>query len=209
MLFDRRGRRKYLTPEERNRFIRTALDQPSQVQAFCIMMAMTGCRISEALQLTWGQIDESSGEIVVRSLKKRHEDVYRSIPIPTTVLAVVRRVANNAIVLPDQRIWPWCRATGWKRIKEVLTAARVTGPHASPKGLRHGFAVAAIQSGVPLNLVQRWLGHADIATTAIYAAAIGDEERMLAERMWEATPLAPPNGSRLRKGSAPGVARQF
>jgi integrase len=189
MLFDRRGRRKYLTPEERNRFIRTALDQPAQVRAFCITIAMTGCRISEALQLTWGQIDGSAGEIIVRSLKKRREDVYRSIPIPTTVLAVVRRAAENATVLPDQRIWPWCRATGWKRIKEVLAAAGVVGSHASPKGLRHGFAIAAVQSGVPLNLVQRWLGHADIATTAIYASAVGEEERLLAQRMWRTTPF--------------------
>jgi len=202
MLFDRRGRRKYLTPEERNRFIRTALDQPAQVRAFCITMAMTGCRISEALQLTWGQVDGPAGEIVIRSLKKRRADVYRAIPLPAAVLAVVRRAAGNAITLPDQRIWPWCRATGWKRIKEVLAAAGVAGPHASPKGLRHGFAIAAIQSGVPLNLVQRWLGHADIATTAIYAGAIGEEERMIAERLWNATPFFSPRASTKKKGAA-------
>jgi site-specific recombinase XerD len=39
-------------------------------------------------------------------------------------------------------------------------------------------------SGVPLNLLQRWLGHAQLTTTAIYANAIGPEERQIAERMW-------------------------
>jgi integrase len=60
------------------------------------------------------------------------------------------------------------------------------GPHATPKGLRHGFGIHAIRSGVPLNLVQRWLGHSSMTTTAIYLQAIGDEERTIAARMWSA-----------------------
>ncbi|MEA3152395.1 MAG: integrase/recombinase XerD, partial [Gammaproteobacteria bacterium] len=28
--------------------------------------------------------------------------------------------------------------------------------------LRHGFGVAAVTAGVPLNLVQKWLGHAQL-----------------------------------------------
>ena len=59
-----------------------------------------------------------------------------------------------------------------------------SGPHATPKGFRHGFGVAAVQAGIPLNLVQRWLGHAQLSTTAIYADALGAEERSIAERMW-------------------------
>jgi len=38
-------------------------------------------------------------------------------------------------------------------------------------------------AGVPLNLIQRWMGHSRIETTAIYANAVGDEERALAKRM--------------------------
>jgi site-specific recombinase XerD len=44
--------------------------------------------------------------------------------------------------------------------------------------------VAAIQAGIPLNLLQRWLGHAQLTTTAIYANAVGPEERNIASRMW-------------------------
>ena len=35
-----------------------------------------------------------------------------------------------------------------------------------------------------LNLVQKWLGHAQLTTTAIYANAIGAEEKTIAQRMW-------------------------
>jgi integrase/recombinase XerD len=58
----------------------------------------------------------------------------------------------------------------------------------SPKSFRHGFGVAAVSAGIPLNLVQRWLGHAQLTTTAIYADAyadaVGAEEKKIAERMW-------------------------
>jgi integrase len=36
----------------------------------------------------------------------------------------------------------------------------------------------------PLNLVQKWLGHAQLTTTAIYANAVGEEEQSIATRMW-------------------------
>jgi integrase len=66
------------------------------------------------------------------------------------------------------RLWPWSRMTGWRAVHAVMEDAGLDGPHASPKGLRHGFGVAAVSAGIPLNLVQRWLGHAQLTTTAIY-----------------------------------------
>ena len=33
-------------------------------------------------------------------------------------------------------------------------------------------------------MVQKWLGHAQLSTTAIYAAAVDAEEQAIAERMW-------------------------
>jgi site-specific recombinase XerD len=65
-----------------------------------------------------------------------------------------------------------------------MNAAALEGIQASPKGLRHGFGVAAVSAGIPLNLVQKWLGHAQLSTTAIYADAVGAEEKNIAARMW-------------------------
>ena len=74
--------------------------------------------------------------------------------------------------------------TGWRAVHAVMKAAVLDGPQASPKGLRHGFGVAAVSAGIPLNLVQKWLGHAQLTTTAIYADAVGAEEKDIAQRMW-------------------------
>jgi hypothetical protein len=57
-------------------------------------------------------------------------------------------------------------------------------PHACPKGLRHGFSVQAVSRGIALNMVQKWLGHAQLTTTAIYANAMGEAEQNIAARMW-------------------------
>lgn len=38
--------------------------------------------------------------------------------------------------------------------------------------------------GVSLNMVQKWLGHAQLSTTATYADAVGAEEQNIIQRMW-------------------------
>lgn len=68
--------------------------------------------------------------------------------------------------------------------KRVMRHSGVTGRYACPRGLRHAFGAGALQSGVPLNLTRRWMGHAHISTTAIYAAASGPEEMGFAGRFW-------------------------
>jgi len=44
--------------------------------------------------------------------------------------------------------------------------------------------VHAISSGVPLNMFGKWMGHATLEVTAIYANALGAEEQGIAARMW-------------------------
>jgi integrase len=69
---------------------------------------------------------------------------------------------------------------GWNAPKRLNFAAL-----RKPKALRHGFAIEVQQRGVPLNIVQRWLGHVRIETTAIYSEILGEEEKLLARRSWE------------------------
>ena len=85
----------------------------------------------------------------------------------------------------DRPLWPWSRMTVWRRVHEVMEEADIPdGPHRCPKGLRHGYGVHAIGSGVPLNMLSKWMGHASMEVTAIYANALGAEEQGLAARMW-------------------------
>lgn len=189
-LYDHSGRRKYLTAAERERFLKaaTASGDP-KVHTLCLIVAHTGCRISEALALTPARIQREAATVSFISLKKRSRLVVREIPVPSDVVRTLAEIHHLAEMDSDERLWPMGRTTAWRRIKSVMMAAGITtGTAASPKGLRHGFGVRAVQAGVPLNLVQRWLGHADIGTTAIYTNAVGAEEREIAARMWSALP---------------------
>ena len=177
------GQRKYLTKSDINLFLDLAKSHDNSIYSFCWIMAVTGCRISEALSLGEHSIDFEAKQVIILCLEKRSKRVFRAIPLPQDLLKSLERWMNNG-TLPREKFWPWSRMTAYRRICEIMRQAGLSGSYASPKGLRHGFAVRAIQSNVPLTLVQRWLGHADIKTTAIYTSATGPEEREMAARLW-------------------------
>lgn len=181
-LYSTSGQRKYLTPQERQRFIEAATACPRRdVGALCLTLAYTGCRISEALAVTSAQVNCETGAIAIRTLKKRGRVVVREVPVPPQLLDALKPFLGY-----QDRIWCWSRSRAWQLVKAVMAEADIsTGLHCTPKGLRHGFGIHAIRSGVPITLVQRWLGHARLETTAIYLHAMGAEEREIATRMWE------------------------
>lgn len=181
-LFDQCGARKYLVLKERQAFVATARRECASVRAFCMTLAFSGARLSEVLCLTGQRIDYANGAIVVQTLKQRGKVIYRAIPVPPKLLALLEHLRPIA----DERLWKWGRTNAWKVVKRVMRKAGIAEDLCKPKALRHAFAVEAGQKGVPLNIVQRWLGHARIETTAIYLTALGDEERQMARNAWKA-----------------------
>jgi site-specific recombinase XerD len=179
-LLDGLGHRKYLVAKERIAFVRAASDKGGETGAFCLTLAITGARISEVLALSADRIDTADETIIFKTLKQRGKAIFRAVPVPTPLinLLAAQDVARNG------RLWPWSRTHAWKIVKATMRSAGIADNMCKPKALRHAFAVEAGQKGVPLNIVQRWLGHARIETTVIYASAIGDEERNLARRAW-------------------------
>lgn len=179
-LFDGTGRRKYLSAEERARFLSAAAKTAPRIEAFCLLLHFTGCRISEGLGLRLEHIDFNEGSAAFQTLKQRQSGVYRIVPLPPVLLEKLRALAGPS----DAPFFPWHRATAWTKVKAVMTRAEIEGPHACPRGMRHGFGVAAVTAGVPVTLVQRWLGHTKLETTAIYLSVMGREERRFASRIW-------------------------
>jgi len=103
----------------------------------------------------------------------------------------------------DERLLDDCRQawqSGGIESRELLRKIGYTSPEslvaifrgaqACPRGLRHGFGVAALQSAVPLHLIQRWMGHTRLST-AIYLDVCGPEEIAFARRFWKAKASLP------------------
>jgi integrase/recombinase XerD len=183
-LYDTQGHRLYLTGSERDAFRRAAERTSREVRTYCHTLLYTGCRPSEAMALIANRVDFQAQAITFESRKKRRSGIYRAVPVPVALLDALDLVHGIRDRKTRARLWTWSLKTAYTRVTEVMEAAGIAGPQASPKGLRHGFGVACIEKGIPLNLVQRWLGHAHLATTAIYADAIGEEERGIAARLW-------------------------
>jgi integrase len=146
------------------------------------------------------RIDVANRAIVFKTLKRRNAVVYRAVLVPPNLMALLRRVHNLDATDhdPKERLWKWGRTTAWKRVKRVMKCANIGDLQAMPKAARHAFAVEAGQRGIPLKIVQRWLGHARLETAAIYASAIGEEERNLARRAWASIERAIPCAARQR-----------
>jgi integrase/recombinase XerD len=182
------GGRKYLNESERERFLRATSRQDPKTRLFCLLLLYAGCRISEALAVTPSSIDCDTGVATFETLKRRIPGVTRDVPLPPSLMRDLDREFGLRAAQKDEshrgrRLWRWSRTTAWRRVKAVMAKAGVHGTAAMPKGLRHAFGVRAFWV-VPPHLVQRWLGHASLRTTAIYGDVSGPEERKLASRMW-------------------------
>ncbi|QCO58170.1 site-specific integrase (plasmid) [Pseudorhodobacter turbinis] len=195
-LFDPNGNRLYLNAEERAAFLKLARQRPARDRTVCETLHYTGCRPSELIEITPARIDLSGTAVTIRSLKKRKDSsgeqkaVYRSVPVPPEYLDTLNtahgiREAQKSRRLAHVPIWALSRVRIWQIVKGVMIEAGIAdAPHRSPKGLRHGFGVNAVVKGIPLHMLQKWMGHAQLSTTTIYANAIGKEEQDIAARMW-------------------------
>jgi integrase/recombinase XerD len=175
------GCRKYLTRQEGVRFLKAVRKLASRERLFCETVYFTGCRISEALALTSGEIDLAQSTVILRTLKKRDRSETRRVPIPS---ALARRLKSLGGDSQTRRLWTYSRSTGWRIVKEGMTEAKISGLQATTKGLRHAFGVRAAMARVPFSIIQRWMGHSDSSTTSIYLDVQDVEERSLIRRTW-------------------------
>lgn len=186
-LYDHHGCRKYLTEAEGSRFLLAATALAPVDELLCLVLYWSGCRVSEALELTLDRVDGDDARLVFRTLKQHPSRQtgckpvkFRAVPVPRDLICRIERLGRR----PGQRIWPWGRQAAWRRIKSAMSVAMVAPSAACPKGLRHHFGIMAASARVPPSLIQRWMGHAKLETTMIYLDVVGGEEREFAARMW-------------------------
>ncbi len=199
-LFSPDGQRLYLTTAERERFLQAAKEEGPEDQMFCQMLHYTGCRPSEALELTPARILFVEQSVVFRSLKKRKTDSqgrikqphYRSVPVPGILIEELDLVFNLRYLHKRRKrlkepLWPMSRPTAYRLVKRVMDRAGIKGKQATGKGLRHGFGVAMVtaKKPLPLHVLSQLMGHSDSKTTEIYLQVVGSEKRQLVADAWE------------------------
>lgn len=189
-LHSRHGQgRKYLNRSERRRFLAAATQLDDTKRLFVEALAWTGARISEVLALTPASFDLDLGYVTIVTLKRR-KYTTRDVPLPPALLRSLDRCftlrhAQRDTHRAQQRLWNFCRVTGWRIIKWVMNECSIIGVRATPRGLRHGFGVGVAQARIPITILKRWMGHAKLSTTEIYLNVVGPEEIAFASRYWK------------------------
>jgi len=120
----------------------------------------TGLRRSELANLR--PCDIAGGFIYVRSGKG---DKDRVVPFAQDLQEPLLSYIQSQNISPTNPIFSVTSRHIYRIIKNYAKAAALD---ISPHALRHYFATALIEKGVPLSAIQQLLGHADIKTTAIY-----------------------------------------
>jgi integrase/recombinase XerD len=193
-LFNTHGERLFFNEEERTAFIETAnREEEDKAKTFCSLLHYTGCNFTEAMKFTPQQVDFSGRAIVFPG--PHHSQFSRAIPVPDSFLDLldqVHGIRHSQAGLPEERVWPLSKTALFKKVVRVIAEAGISGgPHAVPKGIRHGFFVHALCRRVMITRLQKWMGHSFPEYTAQYvgellkhAPELLGDERADAERMW-------------------------
>ena len=162
------------TVEEIIAVMRTAGDRPDglRLRGVIVVLWRAGLRVSEALALAESDLDKTRGAVLVRrgkSGKRRAVGMDRwawEQLDPWLALRAGLPVGALFCVLRGPTRGRPCSPAGIRtRLRNAAVAAGVRRRFA-PHQLRHAHAVEMSREGVPLVIIQRQLGHADLAITS-------------------------------------------
>ena len=172
------------TVEEIIRVMRAAGDGPvaDRLRGMIVVLWRSGLRISEALALTESDLDPGRGAILVRRGKggKRREvgmDAWgwQHLEPWLQIREQLRVGALFCIINGPNQGRPWTQDAVRFQLRRTAVAAAVRRRFA-PHQLRHAHAVEMAREGVPIVVIQRQLGHANLGITSIYLQGIDNAE---------------------------------
>ena len=153
-----------------------------RTRGLIVVLWRAGLRISEALALAESDLEPRRGSLLVRSGKggKRREvgmdewgwdqlrpwlEVRLALPVGPLFCVVKGKGRRRS----------WASSAVRSQLRCLAVRAGVRRRFA-PHQLRHAHAVEMAREGVPLNIIQRQLGHANLGTTSIYLQGIDSGE---------------------------------
>lgn len=186
-------KRRSLTDEEREAILAVAANH--KYGPWVLTMLYAGMRPGETCALVWNDVDFAKNEIHVHAARAarsqtikgpKTEAGIRDIPMRSDLRAVLQPLSIGHspfdLVFPNSKgqvageesckFWwdSFCKAVNIYMGAEVTPRGRVVSPvlssEVTPYCLRHTFATDCEEAGVPLDITKRYMGHAQISTTA-------------------------------------------
>ena len=194
--------RNYYTRDELRKFLEYA-EKHEKYKFYVLfrLLAFSGMRKSEALALTWNDIDFDKSQITINKTL---------ISTPKVEVSTPKTKNSNRIVFIDKKTLSILKEWKLKQKKNLLQKGFnalspkqlifsnedngyiipttiinpmnriIRGnnlPHITVHGLRHTYATLAAQGGMSVKQLQAQLGHSDVQTTLNIYTSITDEQR--------------------------------
>ena len=187
-----------LTPDEVGMVLGQIRRPPYRV---CLSIIYAcGLRLLEGVQLQVTQIDSARMQLRIQG-GKGNKDRY--VPLPPRALTRLRdhwRSHRNPVWLfpspgstHDQHTTasrPMDARSVQKAFHDACVASGLTKP-ASVHTLRHSWATHLLESGVNVRVLQVWMGHSSLTTTAIYTHCTRKAEQLASDALDALTAALP------------------
>lgn len=179
-----KGRLRFLTTTEERALLAHLLHHgASTAHDLTMFLLDTGCRLGEALGLTWRWLEDDKvvfiGGLVAGEATTKNGDT-RTVPLTARLRGMVekRTKAGEGLDKGD-KVFAIAEQTYRQQVYRARDKAEL-GDDVVLHTFRHTCASRLVQRGVPLKHVQDWMGHKTISITARYGKlAPGDLTRFV------------------------------
>ncbi len=154
---------RILAVDDINKLLEKSLELDPEAWRYFTFQLWTGARRREGLGVQWQHINFAAGEVTLTG-----KTGSRTIPLLGQVKAVLGPIKKDL-----GHVFTQYHPDTWSHRFEQIAAA--AGVRARLHDLRHTCATFLLKSGVTLETVKKILGHANIATTEIYAKVLREE----------------------------------
>jgi integrase len=168
----------------------------ARMRGLIVVLWRAGLRISEALMLNETDLDPSAGSILVRVGKGGRR---REVGMDPWGWEQTRPWLGHRRQLPVGPLFCVIQGPGagrrWRSSSvradlHRLAARAGVRRRFAPHQLRHAHAVEMAREGIPLNVIERQLGHANLGVTSVYLQGI-DNSEIIATVCGRPTPVMP------------------
>lgn len=145
-------------------------------QALWLLLYGCGLRISEALNLTVGDLQSDMLRILGKGKKERIVPLLPAVKkaIEIYLAACPFQRSKKDLIFVALRGGDLQQSEAQKRMRDLRRELQLPDS-ATPHALRHSFATALLSSGADLRSIQELLGHAALSTTQRYTAVTSQQ----------------------------------
>lgn len=166
---DKKGARHALTLEELERLRNACVSY--REKALVEFLVSSGCRLSEAANIDLACMDFHGRSVKVLGKGNKERTVYFSVRAKLMIEEYVKRRKGGAALFASIKTpYPPMKTRAIQQALRKIGERAGLQKRVHPHLLRHTFATHALNSGMDITVIQRLLGHEDIATTQIYAS---------------------------------------